>query len=201
MTTIAAAMIPADAPITIRPLREADLPAYKALRDRMLEAHPEAFTSDAEEERDRPAASYGDRIGLGADGRATHDGSAILGAFARDIVDDEILVGAICVLRETRKKTRHRMDIVGLMVDGAVRKRGTGAALLDAAVEHARGVPGVDRLTLSVTAGNEGATRLYERAGFTVQGRLKDAIRVGNRRLTKLLMTLPLDGEPAATIW
>jgi RimJ/RimL family protein N-acetyltransferase len=196
-----AAMIPAHADITIRPLREADLPAYKDLRDRMLQAHPEAFTSDADEERGRTPASYGARIGLGPDGLETHDGSTILGAFARDIVDDEVLVGAICALRETRKKTRHRMDIVGLMVDTAIRKRGTGAALLEAAVEHARSVPGVARLTLSVTAGNEGATRLYERAGFTVQGRLKDAIRVGDRRLTKLLMTLPLDGEPAATVW
>ena len=194
-------MISPDSDITVRLLRAADLAAYKALRDRMLEAHPEAFTSDADEERGRSPASYGVRIGLGLDGRETHDGSAILGAFARDIVDDEVLVGAICALRETRKKTRHLMDVVGLMVDPVVRKRGTGAALLDAAVAHARSVPGVARLTLSVTAGNEGATRIYERAGFTVQGRLKDAIRVGGRRLTKLLMTLPLDGEPAATIW
>ena len=31
----------------VRALGEADLPAYKALRDEMLEAHPDAFTSDA----------------------------------------------------------------------------------------------------------------------------------------------------------
>jgi RimJ/RimL family protein N-acetyltransferase len=194
-------MIRDDTDITVRPLRSADLPAYKALRDRMLAAHPEAFTSDAEEELGRSPESYGVRIGLGLDGRHQHDGSAILGAFARDIVDDEMLVGAICVLRETRRKTRHLMEIVGLMVDPVARKRGTGGALLEAAVAHARSVPGIARLTLSVTAGNERATRLYERAGFTVQGRLKDAIRVGDRRLTKLLMTLPLDGEPPATIW
>lgn len=194
-------MIPVDAEISIRPLRAADLEAYKVLRDRMLEAYPEAFTSDADEERGRSAASYGTRIGIGLDGSETHDGSAILGAFARDIVDDEVLVGCVCALRETRRKARHLMDIVGLMVDPVARRRGTGAALLEAAVAHARSVPGIARLTLSVTAGNERATRLYERAGFTVHGRLKDAIRVGDRRLTKLLMTLPLDGEPAATIW
>lgn len=194
-------MIRDDTTVTVRQLRADDLAAYKLLRDRMLEAHPEAFTSDAEEERGRSPASYGVRIGLGLDGRETHDGSAIFGAFARDIVDDEVLVGAICALRETRRKTRHLMDIVGLMVDPVGRKRGTGGALLEAAVAHARSVPGVARLTLSVTAGNERATRLYERAGFTVHGRLKDAIRVGDRRLTKLLMTLPLDGEPPATIW
>ena len=167
----------------------------------MLEAHPEAFSSDVEDERGRTPESYGAQIGLGIDGRHPHDGSAILGAFARDIVDDEMLVGALCIFRETGRKTRHLMEIGGLMVDPLVRKRGTGGALLEAAVDHARSVPGIARLTLTVTAGNERATRLYERAGFTVQGRLKDAIRVGDRRLTKLLMTLPLDGEPPATIW
>ena len=34
-------------PADIRPLAVADLPTYKALRDAMLIAHPEAFTSDA----------------------------------------------------------------------------------------------------------------------------------------------------------
>ena len=39
--------------LTIRRMATRDLRAYKALRDAMLEAHPEAFTSDAMTERHR----------------------------------------------------------------------------------------------------------------------------------------------------
>ena len=37
--------------LTIRPLVVTDLPAYKQMRDEMLLAHPEAFTSDAAAEK------------------------------------------------------------------------------------------------------------------------------------------------------
>ena len=44
--------------VSIRPMLEPDLLAYKALRDAMLSSHPEAFTSDAETERLRDLSSY-----------------------------------------------------------------------------------------------------------------------------------------------
>ncbi len=45
------------ADIRIRLMGAPDLAAYKALRDLMLAAHPEAFTSDAETELRRPPES------------------------------------------------------------------------------------------------------------------------------------------------
>src|SRR4051794_2955575 len=48
----------------IRRLAAADLRVYKALRDRMLEEYPEAFTSDASTERGRRADDYLPRLGL-----------------------------------------------------------------------------------------------------------------------------------------
>ena len=51
-------------PWLVRRLDIADLPAYKALRDATLAAHPEAFTSDAAEERRREPSDYLQRLGL-----------------------------------------------------------------------------------------------------------------------------------------
>ena len=64
--------------LAIRRLEERDLLAYKALRDEMLEAHPEAFTSDAGTEAKRPPSSYRARFGLD---RPPGGGQFVLGAW------------------------------------------------------------------------------------------------------------------------
>ena len=75
-----------DAAVAIRQLAAADLPAYKELRDEMLEAHPEAFTSDATEEQAKEPTDYLHRLGLDRRER----GQFVLGAWR-----GERLVGAI----------------------------------------------------------------------------------------------------------
>ena len=52
----------------IRLLREADLGAYKGLRDTLLAGHPDAFTSDAETEILRAPESYRSRLSGGNGG-------------------------------------------------------------------------------------------------------------------------------------
>ncbi|MDN3919914.1 GNAT family N-acetyltransferase [Roseateles violae] len=167
----------------IEPLGEAGLPAYKALRDRMLAGHPEAFTSDAETERLRAADSYRGR--LGGDGAALFSLGAWLGSQ---------LVGAITVEREPRVKVRHIAHIVGMMVDDAVQGRGIGARLLDAALERLRREePELEMVVLSVTRGNGAALRLYASRGFERYGRLPGAIKLPDgSRLDKDLMNLRL---------
>lgn len=171
---------------TIRRLDARDLAAYKALRDAMLAAHPDAFTSDALQEAAKPAEAYRSRLGLDP---AAGDERIVLGAFVGDA-----LVGSIGLERESRVKVRHLMDVFGMMVADAHRGRGIGGALLDAGIAEARRTPGVERLVLSVTASNAGAIRLYERAGFVAYGEFADAIRVDGRSLAKRLMTLALAG-------
>ena len=72
------------AELAIRALGEADLAAYKALRDHALAHHEEAFTSDAATEAQRSAESYRARLGN------SPEGSYTLGAWRGDR-----LVGAI----------------------------------------------------------------------------------------------------------
>jgi ribosomal protein S18 acetylase RimI-like enzyme len=171
----------ADAPaIAIRQLGGADFASYRALRLRGLAEHPEAFTSSAEEE----ATPEGDaRIAarLGQAAHAPHD--AVLGAF-----DADVLVGAVGLAVDTREKVRHRAHLFGMYVVPERTRCGIGRALLDAAIGRARATPGLDGLTLTVTAGNDRALRLYERAAFAVVGRDPDAVRVAGVAHDKLLL-------------
>ena len=167
---------------SIRRLEAADLPAYKLLRDEMLLAHPEAFTSDAASEKAREPAEYLQRLGLDR----PEGGHFVIGAWR-----DRRLVGATGCERDTRAKVRHIGHIAGMMVTAGERGRGVGRDLLDAAVGGARAAR-LEMLTLTVTAGNVAAIRLYETSGFVRCGSLPRALRIGNAYHDKLQMVLAL---------
>jgi ribosomal protein S18 acetylase RimI-like enzyme len=166
----------------VRRLDPDDLRAYKALRDEMLQAHPDAFTSDAAGERLKPPHAYLGRLGLDR----PEGGHFLLGAFA-----GSALIGAIGCDRDARPKVRHLAQVVGMMVRPAWRGRGVAGALLQACIEEARRA-GIETLTLSVTVGNQGAERLYARAGFVRYGLLPDAVRESGRSHDKALMALKI---------
>ena len=156
--------------VAIRLLAAGDLAAYKDLRDEMLDAHPEAFTSDASEERAKEPTDYLHRLGLDRRER----GQFVLGAWRGDR-----LVGAIGCERDRRRKGRHVGHVVGMMVRPDVRRLGIGRELLQGLIGECRRVEGLEMLTLTVTGGNTAAVRLYESCGFTVYGNLPRAIRLG----------------------
>ncbi|HZV94241.1 MAG TPA: GNAT family N-acetyltransferase [Caldimonas sp.] len=168
----------------IRPLVAADLRDYKQLRDEMLLAHPEAFTSDAAEEKSKEPADYLYRLGLDRRGAGGH---FLLGAWR-----GERLIGAIGCERELRAKVRHIGHVVGLMVRRDLRGRGVGRELLDACIGEARRTEGIELLVLTVTSGNEAAVRLYQGCGFIAYGTLPRAVRIGHIYHDKLHMALRL---------
>ena len=170
------------AAVAIRLLVAADLPAYKVLRDDMLFAHPEAFTSDAAEERAKEPTDYLHRLGLDRRER----GQFVLGAWR-----SERLLGAIGCEREARLKVRHIGHVIGMMVRPEARGSGLGALLLEACIAEARHA-GLEMLTLTVTAENAGAVRLYERHRFVAYGTLRRALKVGAHYHDKLHMALVL---------
>ena len=155
-----------------------DVGRYHALRQRGLIEHPEAFTSSAEEEAASP-----DKVAkrLSPDARAPHD--VVLGAF-----DGDALVGVVGMSVDPRAKVRHRGHVFGMYVAGEAARTGVGTQLLDALVAHARACEGVDSLVLTVTSVNEGARRLYERAGFVAFGCEPGAVRVAGKPYDKLHM-------------
>ena len=176
-----------DAGLRIRLMEAPDLAACKALRDLMLAAHPEAYTSDAEAELRRTPETYLARIAGAADGGWPFTLTAWCGGW---------LCGAVTCERDERVKVRHIGHVVGVRVHPEARRRGIGRALLEACIGLARGRRAARLLTLSVTSSSVEAVRLYESVGFVRHGRLDDAIRIGNVYHHKDLMALRF--EPAA---
>ena len=101
------------------------------------------------------------------------------------------LLGAIGCEREARLKVRHIGHVIGMMVRPEARGAGIGALLLEACIGEARHA-GLEMLTLTVTAENAGAVRLYERHGFAAYGTLRRALKVAGRYHDKLHMALVL---------
>ena len=79
------------------------------------------------------------------------------------------------ILYEHRAATVHRV----LIGDPAFRGRGIGLEMVRRIQAVAFGEMGLHRLELVVFDFNESARRCYERAGFRVEGRLRECRRVG----------------------
>jgi RimJ/RimL family protein N-acetyltransferase len=169
--------------VDVRRLRALELADYKALRDTMLAAHPDAFTSDAAAESTKPAQGYLARLGLDR----PQGGQFTLGAW-----DGNDLVGAVSCERDMRSKVRHVGHVIGMMVADRAAGRGIGRALLQACIAEARAADGLEMLTLSVSAGNGPAEHLYQSAGFVRYGILPRAVKLGGRYHDKHLMVLTL---------
>ena len=70
----------------------------------------------------------------------------------------------------------HVLHIEAVVVSGAARGQGVGAALVDAGIAEAR-ARGVAKLGLRALSNNPAALRLYERHGFVEEGRLRRELR------------------------
>ena len=154
--------------MTIRQLTAYDAPAYQALRLRGLRESPTAFGASYSDEEGRALPEVATRITPAPDGA-----QCVFGSFA-----GELLVGILAFIRPTREKLRHCAEICGMYVAPEFRRSGHGAALLDAALAHARSLSSIRQLKLTVTATNMPARALYQSRGFVCVGVEPDALFV-----------------------
>jgi ribosomal protein S18 acetylase RimI-like enzyme len=140
--------------LNIRVLRADDAAAFQELRLVALLECPTAFASSYEEECDIPLSSVGERLTPAPD-------RAVFGAF-----EDNELFGMVGVQRERARKLSHKAFIWGVYVAAAVRKRGLGRRLIQAALDHATAMPGLRQVTLGVNATNSASIALYRSLGF-----------------------------------
>lgn len=149
--------------MNIRRLTADDAEAVRAVRLEGLKNHPENFGADHDDEAAHPIEWW--RV------RMSRPAGAGFGAW----VGGE-LAGIISMGQEQGIKHRHQGSIGGFYVRPQYRGRGVGDALMKAALEEA--AKRVEHVTLTVTASNAGAVRLYERNGFKTVGRMIASIRV-----------------------
>lgn len=88
------------------------------------------------------------------------------------------LLAVAVLLREQRPKMRHRAMIVSVYVTPRARGAGLGRAVVEACIEGARRMPGVEIVGLSVASRAASARRLYESLGFVAWGTQPDCIRI-----------------------
>jgi RimJ/RimL family protein N-acetyltransferase len=111
--------------------------------------------------------------------------------FVAELADK--IVGRLSVARDSHPASYHVADL-GLMVAAGHRRRGVGRALLESAVEWARGT-GVRKLELHVFPHNEPAIALYEHFGFLREGYRSRQYRRGREYVDAILMAYEVDEE------
>lgn len=79
--------------------------------------------------------------------------------------------------------------ILAIAVDKELRGKGIGSILIDS-IEDRAVASGSARLALDVSAGNEGARKLYERCGMTVESQWPKRIVIPGLRLLRMTRTL-----------
>jgi len=161
----------------VRPADPADAEQLTRLAE-AVSAEPEAWLISADGEW----RSVGDeRRYLKAVRRYPH-----AAVFVAERARDGAIVGRLSLARDTHPASAHVADL-GLMVASDFRRHGVGRALLEAAVDWARGA-GVRKLELHVFPWNEPAIALYERFGFEREGFRKAHYRRADEYVDAILM-------------
>ncbi len=170
----------------IRRLQEPDIKSLIALRREALLSEPAAFSAS-------PDADVGLDPGFLRNAMRRPAATGIFGAF------DDDLVGMIGVYHFGKEKEAHKAGVWGMYVRPAHRRRGLGTALLSAAVDFARSLPGVSQLHLSVSATAATALRLYQRTGFVTWGTEQAGLQVDGQFVAVHHVILSLAGTAVDT--
>ncbi|MEL6180447.1 MAG: GNAT family N-acetyltransferase [Myxococcota bacterium] len=172
-------------PTTIRaldPAQDNDVVRFRELRLLGLQDTPEAFGASWAEERAENHDFFRERLSL-------DHGRFVLGAFQEDA-----LVAVVGMFRRPSAKVRHRGNIWGMYVHPDARRQGLGRAILEAAIERARHIDGLELLALGVGSDNRAATRLYEDVGFQSAGIEPRGLKVEGRYVDEHRMVLMFEG-------
>ncbi|MGG1575465.1 N-acetyltransferase family protein [Fictibacillus sp. NRS-1165] len=152
----------------VRELGAADAEEYWRLRLEALMLSPEAFATSYEEavKRKNPIEQVKENFSV--------NGSHTFGAFL-----DGVLVGIVTLVQESHKKMSHKANIFAMYVTSRRRGKGTGKALMEAAIQKAKDMKEIEKVNLTVVSSNERAKRLYSSLGFVSYGTETRALQVG----------------------
>jgi len=164
----------------IRRLTQDDTADYRALRLEALRDLPEAFFDSFKEADARPEGYW----------TALFEGDfAYFGAF-----DATNLVGIVHTERKKGEKAAHKSWLYGMYVRADMRGSGCAQALVGAVLDHAK-QDGAAQVQLGVSAKNDRARKLYEKAGFVPYGREPRGLKIGDTFVDQVFMVKFLDNE------
>jgi len=109
--------------------------------------------------------------------------------------EDEV-VGWCDVVPKDRPALQHT-GVLGIGIVAEHRGKGLGAHLIGATIDGARR-KGLTRIELTVRTDNPRAQRLYERAGFVTEGRIRRHMKIGDDYFDSLLMGLLVEPTKGA---
>jgi ribosomal protein S18 acetylase RimI-like enzyme len=169
--------------ISVRNLVPGDAGVYRALMLRGYSEHPTAFTSAFEERAVKPPDWWAKRL--------ADPTTATIGAF--DLGD--ALIGTVRLEVFQRQRERHKIHLAAMYVMRDYANKGVGRRMMDDSLVEARKFDGVELISLTVTADNLPAVRLYSRFGFQEFGREPRAVKTPVAYLDKLHMWRPVSAD------
>lgn len=168
---------------SIRRLTRDDVDAYRAIRLKALTDYPESYGTSPDNFAARPREALQTML----------DRMAVFGV----VTAAGALAGIVAYARDDGERETHRGWLLQVYVQPQMRGTGASLALLEAAVEHARGE--VIQLHLMVGAHNAPAIRLYEKAGFSIYGTDPRCLYVNGRYIDEHMMVRFLDEAPGVS--
>ena len=154
----------------IKLLKSTDSNAFFHLRLEGLKLIPSAFGASFVDENTIGPSRWDSLLGQ------TNQSNVIYGAF-----NDGVIVGCIGVMQESGSKAKHKAKIWGMYVKQEFQGQGLGKRLVRQAIEHARSIPNVKLINLSVEPGNTSARALYTSCGFISWGTEPKALLVDGK--------------------
>jgi len=170
----------------IRLLTPADAAAYWHFRLEALETEPDAFSASPEEHRATTIAAAAERLG------SDPANNFVVGAFV-----EGQLVATAGFYRARNVKERHKGHVWGVYVTASMRRRSLGRGIMNALLEHAARVDGIEQIVLLVATTQTAATALYHSLGFRSFGRERRALKIGLRYVDEEHMVLYLTATGA----
>jgi ribosomal protein S18 acetylase RimI-like enzyme len=172
--------------IHIRLLGPEDADEWWRLRLESLQRDPQAFSASAEDGQSLTADDVRKRL------NAASTDFLVMGAF-----ENKKLIGMCGFFREKGLKTRHKARVWGVYVTSQSRGKGLGRSLLQALLDRAATIDGVDQILLSVATTQSPAIALYRSLGFQSYGCEPRALKVGGQFIDEEYMARPNRFEPS----
>jgi ribosomal protein S18 acetylase RimI-like enzyme len=165
--------------VEIRLFTEQDTQTLWDLRMLALETDPWSFVDSPEELRAISVEDFATRL------RSGDAENFIVGAF-----EQQTAVGMVGCYQEVPLKRRHKAWIWGVFVAPAARGKGIARSLMQAAIDRAKSIDGVDMVMLTVAIDQPAPRKLYESLGFRSFGVEPKGIKIGTQHHDEVHMVL-----------